>query len=109
ADILALGFFHSGPFGMNVISGVAEDYMAAWDWDDGAPGVTWPAGWSSEPGVFTTGVDFSAYGDENRISDGDLEKILAWHRRWEGEIPEHVEFLAKHYPLALRAYRARYE
>ena len=30
ADLLALGWLHSGPFGMNVVATYCEEYMAAW-------------------------------------------------------------------------------
>ena len=39
----------------------------------------------------------------------DLEKIEQWHERVEGEVPRYVSFLAKHNPLALKAFRARFE
>jgi len=109
ADLLALGWIHSGPYGVNTIAEVAGPYMEAWEENDGAPGVTWPEGWSVEPDVFRCGIDFSQGSDENHISPAELAKIKAWHRKWEGEVPKYVPFLAKHYPLALRALRARYE
>jgi len=109
ADMMALGWLHAGPFGMNVVCTAAEDYLNAWDANDGAPGLTWPKGWSVDRSVFECGIDFTNQTDENEISAEDLAKIEAWHLKWEGEVPTYVSFLAKHYPLALRTFRARYE
>jgi hypothetical protein len=109
ADILAMAFLHSGPFGMNVTAAAVDERMRAWDPDDGAPGVTWPEGWSVDPDVFRCGIDFERAGDANEISPDDLAKIEDWHLRVEGEVPLYVGFLAKHYPLALKTFRARYE
>jgi hypothetical protein len=109
ADILTLAFLHSGPFGMNTSARAADPYLRSWDPADDGPGIRWPDGWSVDPGAFRCGIDFSRMDDTNEILPSDLERIVEWHRRVQGAVPQYVPFLAKHYPLALKTFRARYE
>ena len=84
--------------------------MQGWDPErDDGPGIPWPDGWTVDPDAFRCGIDFSNATDTNEISDGDLAMIEDWHRRVQGDVPAYVGFLAAHYPLALKAFRARYE
>jgi len=108
ADIVALAWLSGGPFGINSAATVLYDFMQEWD-DSDAPGWKWPAGWVHDPDAFTSGIDFAQSNDEKRISAQDLEKLELWHRRVEGGVPSYVPFLAKHYPLALLAFRHRME
>jgi hypothetical protein len=108
SDILAMAFLHSGPFGMNTSSAAAAEYLRTWD-DSDAPGLTWPEGWTVDPEAFRCGIDFEGAGGADELSADDLAKIEAWHVRVQGEVPAYVPFLAKHYPLALKTFRARYE
>jgi hypothetical protein len=109
ADILALAFLHAGPFGMNASARSADEYMQSWDPADDGPGVRWPDGWDVDADAFRCGIDFARADDRNEIFADDLEKIEKWHRRVQGDVPQYVQFLATHYPLALKAFRARYE
>lgn len=108
ADIVALAWLSGGPFGMNSAATTLYDFMNEWD-DRDAPGWKWPAGWNHDPESFRSGIDFAASGDEKSISADDLEKLIDWHRRVEGSVPSYVPFLARHYPLALKAFRYRME
>jgi hypothetical protein len=108
SDILAMAFLHAGPFGMNTTAAAVDEHMRTWD-DSGAQGLTWPEGWSVDPEAFRCGIDFEQAGDVNEISPDDLAKLEEWHLMVQGEVPAYVGFLAKHYPLALKAFRARYE
>jgi alkylhydroperoxidase/carboxymuconolactone decarboxylase family protein YurZ len=103
---LALASF-SGHNWFNAAGRIVEPYMRAWDADDGAPGLQWPEGWRADPDVFRSGIDFTDF-DESR-ADEELELIRDWYRRWQGEVPAFVDFFGKHFPLVLRAFRARYE
>ena len=103
---LSLGQFH-GHNWLNATARFAEDYMRDWDADDGSPGLQWPEGWRSDPDVFQSGIDFLDF-DESKLQD-EVELIREWHRRWQGEVPAYVDFYAKHWPMVLRAFRARYE
>jgi hypothetical protein len=109
ADVLTLAFLHAGPFGMNTSVGAVYEHMRHWDAADEGPGIPWPDGWVADPEAFRCGIDFSTVDDTNEIHGADLGKIEAWHTRVQGSIPVYVPFLAKHYPLALKAFRARYE
>ena len=103
---LALGQFQ-GHNWFNTTASIAERYMRAWDANDGAPGLQWPEGWRSDPDVFRCGINFLDY-DEDKL-DEEVELIRDWYRRWQGEVPKFVDFFGKHWPLALRALRGRYE
>jgi hypothetical protein len=107
-DIIALAWLSGGPFAINSAAAAAYDYLKEWD-DSDAAGWQWPAGWSHDAEAFASGVDFSAATDANEISPEDLAKIKDWHLRVEGDVPQYVTFLAKHYPLALKTFRARME
>jgi hypothetical protein len=110
ADLLALAWLHSGPFGMNVAAGVSDTYMRLWDAGPEATGVAWPEGWAPDPDAFRCGIDFATIGDEPPPAAADQAALVeAWYRRVEGEVPRWVKFMSKHYPLALMAFRARYE
>jgi alkylhydroperoxidase/carboxymuconolactone decarboxylase family protein YurZ len=107
AHWLALASFQNGNTGFNTAGWIVERYMRAWDADDGAPGLPWPEGWRADPDVFRSGIDFTDF-DEGR-ADEELELIRDWYRRWQGEVPAFVDLFGKHFPLVLRAFRARYE
>lgn len=109
ADIIKLAWLHSGPFGVNTVAQVARDFFADWTSDAGSSGMTWPANWIVQPDAFECGVDFESPAGSNDLPAGEISKIEEWHERVEGEVPAHVRFLAKEFPLALRAYRARVE
>jgi hypothetical protein len=109
ADLLALAWLHSGPFGMNVAAGVSDTYMRLWDDDSGAPGIDWPEGWEADPQAFRCGIDFAVLGDGAPVAGEQVALVEEWYRRVQGEVPRWVTFMGKHYPLALMAFRARYE
>lgn len=108
ADIIALAWLSGGPFAINSAAAAAYDYLKEWD-DSDAPGWKWPVGWAHDAEAFQCGIDFRNASDDNSISSEDLAKIVAWHERVEGGVPDYVHFLAKHYPLALKTFRARLE
>jgi hypothetical protein len=103
-----MAFLHSGPYGMNTSAAAAAEYLETWD-DSGAPGLTWPEGWAVDPEAFRCGIDFQRVEGATDVSPEHIAKIEEWHRTVQGEVPGYVRFLARHYPLALLAFRARYE
>jgi alkylhydroperoxidase/carboxymuconolactone decarboxylase family protein YurZ len=109
ADILALSFLHSGPFGMNVIAHECQADLDRWVEGDNATGITWPEGWNIDASAFQCGIDFEAVVDDTDLSGREYDLIEAWHLKVQGEVPAYVTFLGAHFPRALRAFRARYE
>jgi hypothetical protein len=109
ADIMALAFLHSGPCGMNATAKACDARMREWDSDAGETGVQWPDGWTVDSGAFRCGIDFDRDVESSGLSAEELNMIEAWHLRVQGEVPAYVTFLGKWHPLALRAFRARYE
>lgn len=109
ADILGLAWLHAGMHGINVASRVSEPLMAAWGPEDDGPGLPWPEEWDVDPGAFRCGIDFRDGDERNEITDAELELLRDWHLRVQGEVPHYVDLFARHYPLALKAFRARYE
>ena len=105
AQAIALGWLHGGPQGMYETAATALDYMRAWPEDDGAPGAVWTEGWTPDPGAFRAGLDFSS----TSLTAGELELLQSWHERVQGEVPAYVRLLGRHYPSALKVWRARYE
>jgi hypothetical protein len=112
-DVLSIAWLHSGTVGMNTAAISALDNMRRWNPDEPAQGIPhpaegipYPAGWTTDPDVFRSGLDFT---DMHSISDAELNSLEDWHRRIQGVVPAYVPFLARHYPAALKVFRARYE
>jgi hypothetical protein len=105
-DMLAMCWPHAGQAGMNYSVKVLDDYLRDWAERDDGPGIEWPEGWTPDPSAFRSGIDFSG---PDELSAVDLAKLEAWHDRVEGAVPAYVRFFGKHYSLALKVWRARYE
>jgi len=106
ADVLSIAWLHSGTVGMNTAATAVSDYMRSWEPEESAPGMPFPAGWAPDPEAFRSGLDFT---DMNTVTDAELRALEDWHRRLQGTVPAYVQFLARHYPVALKVFRARYE
>jgi len=106
ADTITVAWLHGGPFGANTTAGVVADYMDGWANEPEGAGTAWPEGWAPDADAFRSGITLDS---ENRISAEDLGRLEEWHRRVQGAVPAYVPFLARHYPLALKAWRGRYE
>ena len=104
-DTITLAWVHGGPHSIETAATSSAAYLAAWE-DDAGARLPWPAGWERDPAVFSSGI---ALDDDNSISPADLRRLEDWHREHQGEVPAYVPFLARHYPLALKVFRARYE
>jgi hypothetical protein len=101
-DTLSVAFIHSGHRGMYAANAYA-DYLRSYE--DPEPTERFPADWSVEPHAFDSGMDFST----RDASEQDMEHLRGWYRETIGEVPAHVEFLARHRPSLIKAYRDRYE
>lgn len=97
----ALVFRYVGPRGMAAIAEAAKGHT----WPEPTAPVKWPKGWGPDPDAFKSGADFRSPG----ASDEDTRKIVAWYEKWLGEVPRHVELLARHRPDLLKVYRQRFE
>jgi alkylhydroperoxidase/carboxymuconolactone decarboxylase family protein YurZ len=105
-ETLAWAAFHGGPRGINAFAEVGDQYLR--EWQEPADTVThlpWPEGWAPDVSRFRSGIDLSS----DEPLPGELELIRDWYVRMLGEVPAHVEFLARTAPAALKTLRARVE
>lgn len=112
ADIFTLAWLTAGPPAANFAATEAEQYMDLWaslQPDEEQTSFAWPPDWKIDPSAFESGIETNGAGDDGALTNRDLALLREWHLRVEGEVPGYVEFLARHYPLALKTYRARYE
>jgi hypothetical protein len=104
-ETLAFSFIHGGPHGMGVATSAADDYLRQeWPEETGAT-VVWPEGWAPDPDALASGIDYF----DDAFTAADLAALRAWHERVEGEVPAYVDFFAERNPLALKAFRHRFE
>jgi alkylhydroperoxidase/carboxymuconolactone decarboxylase family protein YurZ len=99
-EALAFGAFHGGPRAINAFAEVGDDYLRAWEEPAGtATRVAWPEGWAPDLDRLRSGIDLS----RDELLPGEPELIRDWYRRMCGEVPAHVELLAR------TTQRARFE
>jgi hypothetical protein len=104
-ELLAFAYVYGGPFAINAVAETAALYLSAWQ-DDGRPGThEWPEGWSIDPTVFRSGLDFDTPG----MTPDEVAALSAWHERMGGEVPPHVALWSELNPASLKTHRARYE
>jgi len=103
-ETVRLAALHGGPRGINPFAEVADDYLRGWT-EDGERRFAWPDGWAPDPDWFRTGIDL----DADTLLPGELELIRAWYGRTLGEVPSHVDLLAREAPAAFKTQRARFE
>ena len=72
---------------------------------DPVPGERFPPEWSFDPHAFDSGMDYST----REATEEDMRRLRDWYERMLGEVPRYVDFLARHRPGLLKAYRDRYE
>jgi hypothetical protein len=104
SETIRLATLYGGPRGINALAEVAEDYLRAWD-DDTPSRVVWPEAWTDDVGLLRSGIDLAS----DELEPRELELLRAWYVRVYGEVPPHVELLAKLAPRALKTQRARFE
>jgi alkylhydroperoxidase/carboxymuconolactone decarboxylase family protein YurZ len=105
-EALAFGAFHGGPRGLNAFAEIGDEYLREWREEPGAETrVEWPAGWAPDVGRLRSGIDLSS----DELLPGEEELIRLWYLRMHGEVPAHVDALARMRPASLKTLRARYE
>ena len=105
-ETLAWGAYHGGPRGLNAFAEVGDGYLREWEEPGDTPTrVAWPERWAPDVARFRSGIDLSS----DELLPGELDLVRDWYRRTYGEVPAHVEFLARTAPSALKTYRARFE
>jgi alkylhydroperoxidase/carboxymuconolactone decarboxylase family protein YurZ len=105
-ETLAFGAFHGGPRGINAFAEVGDEYLRAWEEAAGTvTRIAWPERWAPDVARFRSGIDLST----DELRPGELDLIRDWYRGLYGEVPAHVDFLARTAPRALKTQRARFE
>jgi hypothetical protein len=101
--VVSIAFLHGGHVGMYPATGIAPLLR---EWDD-APTEprAFPTGWAFDPDALVSGMDFA----DPEVRESDLAALRDWYGRTIGEVPEHVEFLARQRPGLLKAQRQRWE
>lgn len=105
-EAMSFGWLQTGPPGMTPVAEMCMDYVR--DWPDGPPAddaALWPAGWTPDPSIFASGLDFSVEG----VTEPEVASLKNWYTQHYGEVPLYVDYLAEHNPDGLKAYRSRYE
>jgi hypothetical protein len=98
---LSISFLHAGPRGSETIAQALEDYP----WIEPTATAQFPDGWAPDPDAFRSGLDFEV----KELSAEELSLLEDWYRRYLGEVPGYVPFMARHNPVMLKAYRHRFE
>jgi hypothetical protein len=102
-DTFALANLFAGPRGLAAVANAASQFLADWQEPDNPD--RFPLHWHVDRDVLRSGIDFSS----QDMLPGEVDKIRDWYRRRCGEVPEHVDFLARYRPRMLKAYRNRFE
>ena len=103
-ETIRLAALHGGPRGINSLAEVADAYLREWT-GAAESTVAWPDGWTPDAERFRSGIDLSS----DELLPGELELIRDWYLRTLGEVPPHVDFLARVAPSAFKTQRARFE
>lgn len=105
-DTIAFAFINGGPMGNASVGKSSLEFMKNWKEGD-APvrADRWPAAWRFDPAAFRSGMDFST----PEATKQDTECLLDWYQEKLGEVPRYVQFLARHRPGFLKAFRNRFE
>lgn len=105
-DTIAFAFLNGAPMGMDAVGKSSLEFMKNWKEGD-APvrADRWPAAWSFDANAFKSGMDFST----PEASKRDIEAVQDWYQDKLGEVPRYVQFLARHRPGFLKAFRNRFE
>ncbi|NUR76761.1 MAG: hypothetical protein HOQ28_10820 [Thermoleophilia bacterium] len=105
-EALAVGAFHGGPRAINAFAEVGDEYLREWhEPAETTTRIPWPDGWRPDTSAFRSGIDLAS----DDLLTGELELIRTWYSRVYGEVPAHVDFLARTAPGALKTQRARFE
>jgi hypothetical protein len=103
-ETVHLAAVFGGPRGINALAEVADEYLGTWS-EETESRVAWPEGWSPDVERFRSGIDLGS----DELEPEELELIRGWYRDLLGEVPPHVDFLARVSPRAFKTQRARLE
>jgi hypothetical protein len=101
-DVLSVAWIHSGHPGMYAAAAYS-DFLR--EYADPKTGEHFPPEWSFDARAFDSGMDYST----REATEEDMRRLRDWYERTLGEVPRYVDFLARHRPGLLKAYRDRYE
>ena len=104
-DVLAFAFIHAGPRGMKDVAAAMRQVKPLGADNAERNAAAFPGHWHHDPDFFATGIDLEAL----ELQPGEADLVREWYRSRTGEVPEHVEFLARHRPGLLKSWRRRYE
>jgi hypothetical protein len=83
----------------NAIGIILGDYV------ERANAPDWPEGWAPDMQPFYCGLDASTI----QLTPQDLKNIEEWYERTIGWQPPRIRFLARHDPVTLKSWRAKWE
>jgi hypothetical protein len=93
----------AGIRGLEVVSRAIGPILGDYVQRDNTP--DWPEGWAPDMDAFYCGLD----GTTMDLTDQDLKNIEQWYERTMGWQPPRIRFLAKHEPVTLKSWRAKWE
>jgi hypothetical protein len=100
-DGIAIASLVVGPLGMETVARALEGH----EWAELSNPLKVPAEWDPSLEVLRSGLDYST----PTLTSQEFVSVVAWYRRWLGEVPPYVHFLGAHHPVVLKAYRNRFE
>ena len=102
-DVIVLAFLRGNAFGINSVAAALGDTLDTYE--EVGIAERWPEGWAHDAEAFKSGIDFT----HPEFDAADRDALFGWYEGLIGEVPQHVEYMAKHTPVLLKAYRNRYE
>jgi hypothetical protein len=103
SEVLAIAFMHCGPSGLRFLYSAAFDFLDSYQNPEHS--LTFPAGWGPDPTALRSGIDLS----RADMTERDKRALFTWYEETIGEVPRSVQFLARHNPDYLKAWRAKLE
>jgi hypothetical protein len=104
-ETIRLATLFGGPRGLNPLGEMSLEYFETWTDDDDKPPLPWPEGWTRNLDLLRSGID----PDTDDLTEADLSALRNWYVRTYGEVPRHVDLLARLHPRALKTERLRLE
>lgn len=102
-QVLDLAFIHCGPRGIHRVRRSVGELLAGWPDEPADMSASFPAGWSRDPAAYAVPLDLST----GELSADELRGIRQWYTDVAGEVPAHVDFLARGRPGLLKAHLDR--
>jgi hypothetical protein len=102
-DTLSIAFIHSGHPGMYEAT-LTAPLLRNWV-PEPVDRPRFPAAWAFDRDAFRSGMDFETL----ECTPDDIAALRSWYLDVAGEVPAHVEVMAKYRKDLLKAYRNRYE